>query len=141
MLDYNINTIGGDKMRVERIQPELRQTEGTVSAITPREQGKVLEPFMTPLSRAAQEEKNAAKNKWDSYLAGKLEDKVEQLNKTVEIFDKRIHFQIHEETNRIMVQVIEANTEEIITEIPPEKILDLVARIEEMIGLMVDKKV
>ncbi|HBK67556.1 MAG TPA: flagellar biosynthesis protein FlaG, partial [Firmicutes bacterium] len=40
-----------------------------------------------------------------------------------------------------MVQVIEANTEEIITEIPPEKILDLVARIEEMIGLMVDKKV
>ncbi len=121
-------------MRVERIQPEFRPVEG---AITSKEQGKVLEPFMTPLSRAAQEKEN----KQDPNLAGKLEDKVDQLNKTVEIFDKKIHFQIHEETNRIMVQVIEAKTEEVLTEIPPEKILDLVARIEEMIGLIVDKKV
>ena len=125
-------------MRVERIQPEFRPVEG---AITSKEQGKVLEPFMTPLSRAAQEEENAAKNKLDSKSVQQLEDKVDQLNKTVEIFDKKIHFQIHEETNRIMVQVIEAKTEEVLTEIPPEKILDLVARIEEMIGLIVDKKV
>ena len=71
----------------------------------------------------------------------KLEEKVNQLNETVEIFNKRIHFQIHEETERIMVQVIEKATEEIISEIPPEKVLDLVARIEEMIGLIVDKRV
>lgn len=123
-------------MRVERIQPEFRPVEG---AITSTEQGKVLEPFMTPISRVAQEEEN--KTKQDPNLAEKLEDKVEQLNKTVEIFDRRIHFQIHEETNRIMVQVVEVETEEVLTEIPPEKILDLVARIEEMIGLIVDKKV
>jgi flagellar protein FlaG len=123
-------------MRVERIQPELRPVEGT---ITSKEQGKVLEPFMTPTSRVVQDEENKAKQAPN--LAEKLEDKVEQLNKTVEIFDRRIHFQIHEETNRIMVQVVEVETEEVLTEIPPEKILDLVARIEEMIGLIVDKKV
>jgi flagellar protein FlaG len=142
-------------MRVERIQPELRQTEGPVS-INPKEQekvlepfmmplslakeDKVLEPFMTPLSRSAQESK-MEKGKLEPFLLEKLEDKTKQLNKTVEIFDKKLHFEIHEETDRIMVQIIETETEEVVGEIPPEKVLDLVARIEEMIGLMVDKKV
>ncbi|NLY90583.1 MAG: flagellar protein FlaG [Firmicutes bacterium] len=142
-------------MRVERIQPDLRQTEGTaISKYSAQEQKKLLEPFMkplkeenklldpfmTPLSQAAQEAKEDQK-KGKAYLIEKLEEKVKQLNETVEIFDKRIHFEIHEETERIMVQVIEKETEEIISEIPPEKILDLVARIEEMIGLIIDKKV
>jgi flagellar protein FlaG len=140
-------------MRVERIQPDLRQTEGTVvSNQTSREQEKVLEPFMkplkeegkvleqflTPLSRAAQE-RDDEQNKSD--IIKRLEEKVLQLNETVEIFDKKIHFQIHDETERIMVQVIEKATDEVISEIPPEKVLDLVARIEEMIGLIVDKRV
>ena len=128
-------------MRVERIQPELRQTEGAVSSSSSAEQKKVLKPFMTPLSHSTEEEKKKAKDRQDVNFLEKLEDKVEQLNKTVEIFDKRLHFQIHEETNRIMVQVIEASTEEVLSEIPPERVLDLVARIEEMIGLVVDKKV
>lgn len=128
-------------MRVERIQPDLRPTEGTaISNHNQKEPGKLLEPFLTPLSRSAQEVKEERK-KTEPYLQEKLEEKIEQLNETVEIFDKQIHFQIHEATNRIMVQVIEKETEEVISEIPPEKILDLVARIEEMIGLIMDKKV
>lgn len=157
-------------MRVERIQPELRQTEGTVST-SAKEEEKVLEPFMAPLSRAAEEEKvleqfmtplsstegekvlesfmtpfsrssqEAKRGKQEPFLLEKLKDKLQQLNKTVEIFDKKLHFQIHEETDRIMVQIIETATEEVIGEIPPERVLDLVARIEEMIGIIVDQKV
>ena len=156
-------------MRVERIQPDMRLTEGTASASS-KEEKKVLEQFMTPLSRSAEKEQEMTslshsaeekkvleqfmtplsrstqeakmvKNKPETFLQGKLEDKIEQLNKTVEIFDKKLHFQIHEETDRIMVQIIETETDEVIGEIPPERVLDLVARIEEMIGLMVDKKV
>lgn len=142
-------------MRVERIQPDLQRPEGSVvlnntareqkKLLEPflkplKEEGKLLESFMTPLSRSAQEAKESQKN-GESQLRERLEKKVEQLNETVEIFDKRIHFEIHEETNRIMVRVIENQTDEVISEIPPEKILDLVARIEEMIGLIIDKKV
>lgn len=141
-------------MRVERILPEKGRLDGSAASnhslrerekllepfMTPiKEQGKkVMEPFMTPISRAAQEA-GAEQNK--PYLLAKLEEKVSQLNETVEIFDKRIHFRIHDDTNRIMVQVIEKATDEVISEIPPEKVLDMVARIEEMIGLIVDKLV
>ena len=39
-----------------------------------------------------------------------------------------------------MVKVIDAETNEVIREIPPEKILDLVATIWEMMGLIIDEK-
>ncbi|MDD4707168.1 MAG: flagellar protein FlaG, partial [Firmicutes bacterium] len=41
----------------------------------------------------------------------------------------------------IMVKVINDETDEIIREIPPEKILDMVAKIWELAGLMVDRKI
>jgi len=65
---------------------------------------------------------------------------LEKLNKTAPIFDFRFHFLIHEETKRIMVQIIDQETGEVLNEIPPEKVLDLVARIQELVGLLVDEK-
>ena len=40
-----------------------------------------------------------------------------------------------------MVQVLDAETEEVLREIPPERILDLVASIEKAIGLIVDERI
>ncbi len=70
----------------------------------------------------------------------KLLPALEKLRKTAPIFDFRFHFLIHEGTKRIMVQIIDQETGKILNEIPPEKILDLVARIQELVGLLVDEK-
>jgi len=43
-----------------------------------------------------------------------------------------LQFSIHEETKEIMVKVLDTDTEEVIREIPPEKILDMVAKIWEL---------
>lgn len=69
-----------------------------------------------------------------------LLEKVEQLNETAQLFNKKLHFEIHEETQRIMVQVMYADTGEVIREIPPQRILDLLARIEQALGILVDEK-
>jgi len=66
---------------------------------------------------------------------------LEKLAKTAPVFNCRFQFRIHEATKRIMVQVIDQESGEVVNEIPPEKILDLVARIQELVGLLVDKKV
>lgn len=71
--------------------------------------------------------------------ADKLSDSVDKANKTVRIFNPTLHFVIHKETGRVMVQVIDKVENKIIREIPPEKILDMVARIQEMVGLLVDE--
>lgn len=66
---------------------------------------------------------------------------IEKANKSVKIYDRKLEFSIHEKTKEIIVKVIDTNTDEVIREIPPEKILDMVARLWEMAGILVDEKV
>jgi len=71
----------------------------------------------------------------------KVQEIADGLNRTLKAANRRLQFLVHETTGRIYVKVIDAETEEVIREIPPEKILDLVGRILELVGLLVDEKV
>lgn len=51
-----------------------------------------------------------------------------------------LDFSVHKETKQIMVKVLNKDTGEVIREIPPEKTLDLVAKMWEMAGLFVDER-
>jgi flagellar protein FlaG len=66
---------------------------------------------------------------------------VEQANKALEGTNRRFEYSVHEETNTIMVKVIDGETDELIREIPPEKILNLIAKLWELAGIIVDEKV
>lgn len=49
--------------------------------------------------------------------------------------------QMHEATKTIMVKVINKDTGELIREIPPEKTLDLVAKMMEFAGILIDERI
>lgn len=66
---------------------------------------------------------------------------VERVNEALGMRLTRIEFSIHEATREILVRVKDAETGEVIREIPPEKILDMVAKMWELAGLIVDEKV
>jgi flagellar protein FlaG len=51
-----------------------------------------------------------------------------------------LQFSVHEKTKLIAVKVLDADTGEVIREIPPEKTLDFVAKLWEMAGLFVDER-
>ncbi len=70
----------------------------------------------------------------------RLEEAVEKMNQTAQIFDRSLKFQIHEETNTMMVAVVDTNTNKVIREIPPKEILDMFARMQDYLGLIFDKK-
>lgn len=48
---------------------------------------------------------------------------------------------IHEKTHEIMVKVLNKDTGEIIREVPPEKTLDLAAKMMELAGILIDERV
>lgn len=48
---------------------------------------------------------------------------------------------VHEKTHDIMVKVLNKDTGELIREIPPEKTLDLVAKMMEIAGILIDEKI
>lgn len=72
----------------------------------------------------------------------RLDAAVESINKTLDVFDRGLKFSVHEDTNRIMVKVINRSKfeEEVIREIPPEKILDMMAEMLDIIGLLIDRR-
>jgi len=69
-----------------------------------------------------------------------IDGALDKINKTVRIFNRSIHFSKHEESGRLWVKVIDTETKKVIREIPPEEILEIVARLEEMVGLLVDER-
>ncbi len=66
---------------------------------------------------------------------------IEKANKDFIVYDRRFEFSIHETTKQIMVKIIDVSTDEVIRELPPEKILDIVAAIWEVAGIIVDRKI
>jgi len=55
--------------------------------------------------------------------------------------DRKLQFRVNKETNRIVVKVIDANTDKVIREIPSEAIQRLQARILETVGLLFDESI
>lgn len=70
----------------------------------------------------------------------KLIDAIEKANKSIDMYNRKLEFSIHDKTKEIMVKVIDTETDEIIKEIPSEKILDMVARLWDLAGIMIDEK-
>ena len=46
----------------------------------------------------------------------------------------------HEDTNRVTIKIVDKNTKEVIKELPPEKTLDMIAKVWEMAGILIDER-
>ncbi len=68
----------------------------------------------------------------------KIKKAVEQLNKNMS--HSEAVFGFHDDTNRVMIKIVDKDTKEVIKELPPEKTLDMIARVWEMAGILVDER-
>lgn len=69
-----------------------------------------------------------------------LIEAIERANKAVLGHNTNLHISIHESTKELLVKVVDRDTNEVIREIPSEKILDMVAKMCEMAGILVDER-
>ena len=68
-----------------------------------------------------------------------------QIRKAVDEINKKAHnseavFGIHDATNRVTIKIVDKDTKKVLKEYPPEKTLDMIAKVWEMAGLLVYKK-
>lgn len=69
-----------------------------------------------------------------------------ELQKAISEFKKKINpntiaeFGIHEPTKRITIKIVDKDTDKVIKEYPPEKTLEMIAKVWELAGIMVDEK-
>jgi len=69
-----------------------------------------------------------------------VEKATEGVNAFLKSNGSHIQFAVHSGTNRMMVEVIDDTTKEVIRTIPSKEVLDLAAKIDEMVGLLLDER-
>ncbi|WP_434304836.1 flagellar protein FlaG [Clostridium botulinum] len=69
-----------------------------------------------------------------------VKDSVDKLNKLLEGQDIRLEYEIYGKFRDLTIRLINTKTKEVIKEIPPRKIIDMVAKLCEMAGVLVDEK-
>lgn len=112
---------------MEVATPEQNPTfDATTVRVTPAEQAEA----------QGQDSGNAANQQQASNE--QIKKAVEQLNKNMA--HSTAVFGIHEGTNRVTIKIVDKDTKEVIKELPPEKTLDMIAKVWELAGIMVDEK-
>ena len=81
--------------------------------------------------------KDASENKMTSPTEA-LKKAVEEINKNAT--NSEVVFGIHEATNRMSIKIVDKDSRKVIKEYPPEKTLDMIAKVWELAGLLVDEK-
>ncbi|SHK30394.1 flagellar protein FlaG [Desulforamulus aeronauticus] len=68
-----------------------------------------------------------------------IQQAVGKMNKTMETYNTELRFKFHEESGEYIVKIINPKDNSVVKEIPPERVLNMVAYFKKMIGLVVDK--
>ena len=84
-----------------------------------------------------QEDKDPSQEK-DAKQGTQLKKAVNDLNKQMK--NSEAIFGIHDKTNRVTIKIIDKTTKEVIKEYPPEETLDMIAKVWEIAGILVDEK-
>ena len=90
-------------------------------------------------------DKNGKDGNRDDSQAQQTISENSQIRKAVDEINKKAHnseavFGIHEATNRVTIKIVDKDTKKVLKEYPPEKTLDMIAKVWEMAGLLVDQK-
>ena len=56
------------------------------------------------------------------------------------VSNTEVVFGIHDGTNRVTIKMVDKTSKKVIREYPPEETLDMLAKIWELAGMMIDEK-
>ena len=71
----------------------------------------------------------------------KLQSVVDTVNEFLQINHNASKFVLHDGLDRYFVQVVDTQTEEVVKEIPPKKLLDAFYEMQKLLGMIVDEKI
>jgi flagellar protein FlaG len=70
-----------------------------------------------------------------------LKNAVDKLNKFLEDNKTHAEYEYHDTfKNDLMIRIVDNETGKVIQEVPPRKILDMVSKMLEIVGVLIDKK-
>ena len=65
-------------------------------------------------------------------------DAILHANELMELFNRDLRFEKHEETGLIQISIVDRNDGKVIKQIPPDETLKVIERIQEILGGLID---
>lgn len=88
-----------------------------------------------------QEEKLTADTDEQEISKEKIQNAVDTINEFLHINHNASKFVLHDGLDRYFVQVVDTQTEEVVKEIPPKKLLDAFYEMQKLVGMIIDEKI
>lgn len=130
-------------MEVKAIQPKInKEVDLGYSPSIKNVSTENIEEFSSQVIGKISENKNEGfESSKDEYREEDIKKAVDELNKVFNNDKSYIEYEQHKVfKNTFIVKIIDKETKETIKEIPPKKILDMIASLCEIAGVIVDEK-
>jgi flagellar protein FlaG len=69
----------------------------------------------------------------------KVRETAEQLNKTSEMLNRDLRFNVLPEDDVVQAEIVNQETDEVIRKIPPDELLEIRKTLDEFLGMLVDE--
>lgn len=69
-----------------------------------------------------------------------VEKAAEKLNKLFEDKNTHVEYELYGKSKSMTIKIVDNNTKEVIKELPPKKLIDMVDKLCELAGLVMDEK-
>lgn len=123
-VEYNLTqqALASSEVNTIRVQqePQEKQSSLTVKTLSGTREGKT-------------EDKDSSKEV-------EIQNVVAKLNDAMKFFRAKITFSYDPRINRSVILVIDSETGEVIRQIPPEEMIMLISKLQELAGLLFNKK-
>ena len=80
-------------------------------------------------------------NEKENFPKDKVQKAVDALNEFMTVQNRNSKFVMHDGLDRYYVEVVDAETDEVIREVPPRKLLDAFYTMQKFLGMIVDEKI
>ena len=126
---------------IDTVKPMPKQTESTGTVDISIDVATADTPTVSRMVQSNQDSPYASgEEKKDEQTEKKLRNAVSEANNKLKGKRTGCEFTYHEETKRVSIKVIDKDTKEVIREIPPEESIEMIEKIWELAGLLVDEK-
>jgi flagellar protein FlaG len=108
--------------------------------MSPRQTQALLPQELSPVGQGPEIQEVAGKEQEPSRLAEEAQKLAERANTYLRMADTHLEFSVGKETGRIIISVVDSETQKVVRSIPPESLVRFLDRIDQMRGLLFNAK-
>lgn len=118
----------------------LTQRTSATTADLAQKQAPVTQPAGSEATQTAQAVQAADKSQESELSGEQLEQMAEQMDSFIGTFNRGLKFRVDEDSGRNVVTVVDNHSGDIIRQIPTEELLQVISRLAEASGGLIDTK-